>query len=290
VSTLADAEARTEPMAAVPMAAVIDAEAPTEQMPAVADAEAPTEQMPAVADAESPTEPMPAVTSAEIQTAAPDDASSVPDAPGEVDTSGATTARILVPPVDAAPLDRSDVDGAPAAIDDEPSDGVIREHIATADTAPVKRRRLPSDPPEDDRPESTSGEITTRRARPTSEPRRSEPTILVGDLAAVHLAVAEIASDQVTAPAIDAASPALAERVADLRDDAAAFSDTEEAFFRDGHDEDAVIAPPPTGESFDDLDSDYQPVRFWDRLRGKAPDSADAAVTAVATDEPKPDK
>jgi hypothetical protein len=52
-----------------------------------------------------------------------------------------------------------------------------------------------------------------------------------------------------------------------------AFNDIEEAFFRAGHEKEAVVAaaaaPPP--ESFDDLDEGYRPVGFWDRLRGRSP-------------------
>jgi hypothetical protein len=129
-----------------------------------------------------------------------------------------------------------------AEIGDEPSDGVIRQHIATAETAPVRRRRLPSDPPDDDRPDSTTGEITTPGARVTVEPT-TEPSILVADLATRD----------------ESASKTLP----------AAFSETEEAFFR-AHDSGPIPAVPPT-ESFDDLDEGYRPVGFWGRLRGKPP-------------------
>jgi hypothetical protein len=171
---------------------------------------------------------------------------------------------------------------------------VIREHIASADTAPVKRRRLPSDPPEDDdRPEIMAGEITMPRARPVVDSRPSEPSILVADLAAVHQVVSEIASDQVTAPGRSpaphsAASPELEARIAEVRRDAVAFSDAEEAFFRAGQERDPVVAAPPRPESFDDLDEGYRPVGFWDRLRGKAAQARDAAVTPPGTPIPKP--
>src|SRR5690242_21207729 len=58
------------------------------------------------------------------------------------------------------------------------------------------------------------------------------PSILVADLAAVHAAVAEVASDNVTAPRVSAASAAREARIAELRGDAVAFSEDEEAFFR----------------------------------------------------------
>ena len=58
---------------------------------------------------------------------------------------------------------------------------------------------------------------------------------------------------------------------AEVRKDAVAFSDAEEAFFRAGSERPStpkieITAPV---ETFDDLDADYKPVGFWDRLRGK---------------------
>jgi DNA-binding response OmpR family regulator len=163
------------------------------------------------------------------------------------ETSSATAPRRPPPPAAAEPATVDE------AIVDEPSDGVIRQHIVTAETAPVKRRRLTSDPPADDRPDDATGEITMPRERPTAEPQVSEPTILVADLAAA-------------------------------RSEAVAFSEAEEAFFQAGHDKDA------RAESFDDLDKDYQPVRFWDRLRGKAPTRPppQTAQTPAPPDKPDP--
>jgi hypothetical protein len=173
-------------------------------------------------------------------------------------------------------------DSTPSNILDEPSDGIIRQHITTADTAPVKRRRLPSDPPDDDRPGAATGEITTR-ARAMTEPRRSEPSILVSDLmselaaapaagpAAVTAPVADVASDRVTAPVATEPAPHRPrdKRPSDPRRDAVAFSDLEEAFFKAGHEKEAAV-PAPSTESFDDLDEGYRPVGFWDRLRGRS--------------------
>ena len=162
----------------------------------------------------------------------------------------------------------------PVEVTDEPSDGVIRQHIVTAETAPVKRRRLPSDPPDDDdRPGDATGEITMSHERATAEPRHSEPSILVADLAAVHSSVSAIADDRVTAPiTVNAKSPLREAQIATARSDAVAFDEIEEAFFRAGHDKDkdAVVTVPPP-DSFDDLDEGYRPLGFWDRLRGKPP-------------------
>jgi hypothetical protein len=168
-------------------------------------------------------------------------------------------------------------DAAPAAITDEPSDGIVRQHIVTAETAPVKRRRLPTDPPDDDRPDDATGEITLPRAQ-TAEPLISEPSILVADLAALHSAVSKLADEHAHALPVgnDAASPSRDAVIVEARRDAVAFSDAEEAFFRAGHDK-KVIPPPAPTESFDDLDEGYRPVGFWGRLRGKAlpPDKHD---------------
>jgi hypothetical protein len=188
-------------------------------------------------------------------------------------------------------------DSTPSNILDEPSDGIIRQHITTADTAPVKRRRLPSDPPDDDRPGAATGEITTR-ARAMIEPRHSEPSILVADLISdlpapgppvtgpVTAPVTDVVSDRVTAPVATEPAPPRPrdKRSSEPRRDAVAFSDLEEAFFKAGHEKEAAVAAPPT-ESFDDLDEGYRPVGFWDRLRGRSPRRRRKPTPAV-----KPDK
>jgi hypothetical protein len=165
-------------------------------------------------------------------------------------------------------------ESAPSVVTDEPSDGVIRQHITTSQTAPVKRGRLPSDPPDDDRPDDATGEITLPRARLTAEPKTNhEPSILVADLAAVHSMVSAHADDRVTARiGSDAATPSREAPVREARSDAVSFSEIEEAFFRAGHDsqdKEPVTPAPAPPETFEDLDEDYRPVGFWDRLRGK---------------------
>ncbi|HEU0032977.1 MAG TPA: DUF4388 domain-containing protein [Kofleriaceae bacterium] len=162
---------------------------------------------------------------------------------------------------------------APSELIDEPSDGVIRE-MASDPTPP-----RPPPPPvviEDDRPEDTTGEITTPTRRAEVQPTSSEPSILVADLAAVHTAVSAIAAAQAAAPhTTNAATMSKEMLVAEVRDDAehaerdaeAAFTELEESFFRAGHE--AHQAPPPKHESFEDLDEGYQPVGFWDKLLGR---------------------
>jgi chemotaxis protein histidine kinase CheA len=194
------------------------------------------------------------------------------------DSVVAEASDAITAPIAAAPAvePAAPATATPDELADEPSDGVVRDRIATAETAPVKRRPPGGELPIDDRPGDMTGEITMPRARPVIEARHSEPSILVADLAEIHAAVSAVARDQAAAPAsADAASAALAAPVVEARDAVAeAFSDVEEAFFRAGHelqDKHAVAVASPAPESFDDLDKGYRRVGFWERLRGKAP-------------------
>ncbi len=163
---------------------------------------------------------------------------------------------------------------APEETVDGPSDGIVRQ-LTTTETAPVRRPPPPGEIPPDDRPEAKTGEISTapRAKPPVAEPRRSEPSILVGDLAAAQSAVSAVVSAQAAAPVSkNIAAPAQEKIVAEVRKDAvASFSDDEEAFFRAGADRTGKVPLLPPTETFDDLDEGYQPVGFWDRLRGKKP-------------------
>jgi hypothetical protein len=150
-------------------------------------------------------------------------------------------------------------DSTPSAVVDEPSDGVVRHHIATAETAPVKRRGLPHDPRDDDRPGETTGEITMPRAQPAVLIRYSEPTILVPDLAAIQAEVGDHAPASPTASTVPPATGSAGRVGPEL-------SAVEEAFFRDGSDK---VAAHRDAESFDDLDEGYRPVGFWERLTGR---------------------
>jgi hypothetical protein len=147
--------------------------------------------------------------------------------------------------------------------------------------------------PPDDRPDPAKGEISSVPTRvPVPETRASEPTILVADLAppiavadvapatlvedmaAARTAVSAVVATQAAAPpTTDIASASRELAVSDVRKDAvAAFSDVEEEFFRAGSEKHATAAVPKVApESFDDLDEGYQPVGFWDRVRGKKP-------------------
>jgi len=165
------------------------------------------------------------------------------------------------------------------AVTDESSDGVVLP-MGTIETAPVRPPPPPVDIPLDDRPEAKTGEISDGRSRrPSLEPALSEPSILVTDIAAAHTVVAAAhtvvaaaAIAQVTAPrTADIASPSRELAVSEVRKDAVAFSDAEEAFFRAGTEKPASARIEHTGpvETFDDLDEGYQPLGFWDRLRGK---------------------
>ena len=80
-------------------------------------------------------------------------------------------------------------------------------------------------------------------------------------------AIAQVAEP----PTADIASPAQELAVSDVRKNAVAFSEAEEAFFRAGSERPSTPKIETTGpvETFDDLDEGYRPVGFWDRLRGK---------------------
>lgn len=198
-------------------------------------------------------------------------------------TSSPDTARLVATPVaivTEAP--------APQALVDEPSDGIVRQ-LTTVETAPVPRPPPPPNAIPDDRPDDATGEITAPRDLPMPrDPRASEPSILVSDspevasvradLAAAQQAIQAVVAAQAAAPAtVDVATPSRELAVAEVRQDAqagaAAFSDAEEAFFRAGHEKEkekgTKTAAAPKIETFDDLDEGYQPVGFWDRLRGK---------------------
>ena len=180
-------------------------------------------------------------------------------------------------------------EAAPHQTLDEPSDGIVRQTTAF-DSTPVPRHPPPGPVPADDRPDDATGEISAPRAAsaPTAQ-RSSEPSILVADVgdigdvaevsadivAAQHAISAVVATQAAAPPSSDIATPSREFAVAEARKDAqaaaVAFSEAEEAFFRAGHEKDKVTktASLPAPETFDDLDEGYQPVGFWDRLRGK---------------------
>ena len=202
-----------------------------------------------------------------------------------VDATSATTVRLVATPVTEvrrAPTPVPVPPSTPSEVTDDPSDGVIIQHITTADTAPVKRRRRPpSDPVEDDRPGDATGEITMPRSLPTAERLPSEPSILIADLAAIHEAVSEVTSGQVTVPTrkppADATTPERTATIAELRHDAASgFTDLEEEFFRAGHE---TPSSPP--ETFSDLDEGYRKASFWERFRGRSPRPPDPSESDI---------
>lgn len=123
----------------------------------------------------------------------------------------------------------------------------------------------------------------------TTDARPSQPTIAVDAIAADAAAVAAIATAEPkaeprarskTAPPNLAGTPH--DQTADhLKHDAAAFSDSEEAFFRAHDDKHGAHphhpnAPAIQAETFDDLDEGYQRVGFWDRLIGRKPKKRDS--------------
>jgi hypothetical protein len=71
-------------------------------------------------------------------------------------------------------------------------------------------------------------------------------------------------------PLPDAASSSKELIVSEVRRDAVAFTQEEEAFFKSAeHPPQAHTASTPRVESFDDLDEGYQPPKFWDRVFGR---------------------
>jgi hypothetical protein len=172
------------------------------------------------------------------------------------------------------------IEGAPVQIDDDPSDGIVRQ-MSSVETKPLAKRQPP--PPTevvpDDRPGDRTGEITAaRKKQPSRPPENVVPSILIEDAAAAHAQVAAAAIAQVGAPkTADLAGAPMEKAVAQVRKDAVAFSDAEEAFFRQGSEKEKSTTFQATGpiETFDDLDEDYQPLGFWDRLRGKKPEKGE---------------
>jgi hypothetical protein len=202
----------------------------------------------------------------------------------EAARSTATSSTVARANGDAAGSEppRASGDAAPQPTEDEPSDGVVRAMIATADTARLARaaRMRPPEPEHDGPPiKETTGEIRERPRGETREPavvepsilvEASQPSILVADLAAAHDAIAAVTSKAVSAaPPPDAASPSRELAVSDVRRDAVAFSDAEEAFFSAA--EKSAPVPRVHHDSFDDLDEGYQPPKFWDRVFGRKP-------------------
>ncbi len=296
----AEAEATTRAQAEQNAAAPAAAAEPAPAEPAPIEEAAPSEVAQTAPTEPTPTEPMASVSAAEAPPVEAPPAEGPPIVSGELAAAAAEApaaaepAILVEPPAEApragTPTDRMPAiiielvpaapPGAPAEeLTDEPSDGVIRQAIFTAETAPAARRP-PAEIPEDDRPEDAIGEIVTKTGqRAAVEPSGlaepsilvADPSILVSDLAEAHTAVAAVATAQTTAPTPSMATLAAEQTVAEVSDDAAdAFTDVEEDFFRAGH-EKVAKRPPSHSDSFDDLDEGYRPVGFWDRLLGRRP-------------------
>jgi hypothetical protein len=185
-----------------------------------------------------------------------------------VPTTGALSASQLLAAADASQpsgVARVADLGVVALFDDEPSDGIIGAAFVAPDSSKGPRVPPPGGP-EHDGPsvKEATGEIGERPERAGKDPRSSEPTI-VTDLAAVHSAASAIAAAS-AAPSGDAASSSRELEIADVRRDAVAFTETEEAFFNKAEPQTHTA---PRIESFDDLDEGYQPPKFWDRVFGR---------------------
>ena len=117
--------------------------------------------------------------------------------------------------------------------------------------------------------------VVPEEPAPSLAPEPS-PEVVVSDLAAAHAAITAIAEREQarTEPSPDTHDPATSAQISGLRKDVVAamaeadphFTEHEEEFFRMGHE---LASPKPVKvESFQDLDEGYEPVSFWDRLRG----------------------
>jgi DNA-binding response OmpR family regulator len=171
----------------------------------------------------------------------------------------------------SAPTDASSPAAVTSAVADEASDGIIRSAIAAPDSDEIRARQRHLSgggvPAHDGPPfKETTGEIPERPRADVKDPRASEPSILVADLAAVHHAASTVAAKPVPPPEADAASSSRELEVSDVRRDAVAFSEVEEAFFKSAE---SHTQAAPRFESFDDLDEGYEPLSFWDRLLGR---------------------
>jgi hypothetical protein len=200
------------------------------------------------------------------------DTAMVTASPRVVISESAAPASSISSTVSAASASVSGRDDAtPVETDDEPSDGVIRATIATADTARVaaRARAMRAPEPEHDGPpvKEATGEIGDRRVRTgIQEKIELEPSILINDLAAAHTAASAAVAKSAATPAPgDAASASKELDVATVRRDAVAFSADEEAFFKRAE---AGTSQVPKFESFEDLDEGYEPTSFWSRVFG----------------------
>jgi hypothetical protein len=193
-------------------------------------------------------------------------------------TAAPALAASVAPPASAPVVAKTPVSG-----DQSPSDGVVRATFATADSG-QSDRDLPARPPDRpgrDAPAITAATASKERAAAASGAATDEASRLVADLAAAHSAMTSAFTKIDATPPGDSATPSRELAVAEVREDAAHFSELEEAFFTKSE-----HAPPPamvSPESFDDLDEGYEPPRFWDRVFGRHK----RPITASPVDKPK---
>jgi hypothetical protein len=117
----------------------------------------------------------------------------------------------------------------------------------------------------------TTGEIALPTPAPAVAPPAvaREPSIMVADLAAAHVAITSAFASVDRTPPGDSATPSRELAVAEVRKDAVAFSEAEEAFFRHTDTHPPTPAQAINPEKFEDLDEGYEPQKFWDRVWGR---------------------
>jgi hypothetical protein len=115
---------------------------------------------------------------------------------------------------------------------------------------------------------ASTASASTAASTIENKPVVSEPSMLVADMHAVHVAATAAAqkSAAFAKPPADAATSSRELEISQTRRDAVQFSEDEEEFFKRAETHSVMH---PKFESFEDLDDDYEPPKFWDRVFGR---------------------
>ncbi len=185
----------------------------------------------------------------------------------------------------------SEIHAIPTATIKESSHPLAAVPISDLPTAPLATKA--ATPANGERPNRITGEVVAQRKSAPNLAVAAVASIVVDESTAVAaeasalIAAATKAADARAAKPTERtrastdrpktktgqniATPARDKAAGDLRTDAVAFSDDEEAFFRGGDDKHQPAVKAAPIETFDDLDEGYQRVGFWDRLIGRKP-------------------
>jgi CheY-like chemotaxis protein len=204
----------------------------------------------------------------------PDAAEAKPE--GETDTSAGEAPAAA----DASPDQAAATAGeAPAAADASPDQAAAAtgEAPAAADASPDQAAASAEEVPDPDDRTETSGELPMPTAPRGDRPPEDGPSILIADLAAAQQSATAAVKSAGAASGPDVSGSQAGNRATEVAGQVGevaargrdVFTDDEEAFFAAGKELEQK-APPPV-ESFDDLDTGYQPRGFWQRLFSKGP-------------------